>query len=243
MRLFLRTIFFPAAAARIFCRTAPKSRRANPWVRFYHRFISARLVGQRRWGLLGLVSLLASLGAQAQSSTTVCTTNSIDLRSVIPTPAGGTLSFSRKPPAIAITAGRSHSLALLSNGTTRGWGTNDHGELNFHPFDPLIAIAAGDGYSVGVLANGTVVAEGQNTEFRQTNVPASASPATAVAAKYRHSLALRTDGTVVPWGAGAEVPPASASPATAIAIGYFHNLALKANGTVVAWGYNAQRPV
>lgn len=101
------------------------SRRANPWVLFYHQFISAGRVSQRRWSLVRLVSLLASLGAQAQSSTTVYTTNSIDLRSVIPTLAGGTLSFSKKPPAIAITAGRSHSLALLSNGRVRGWGTNE----------------------------------------------------------------------------------------------------------------------
>ena len=72
-------------------------------------------------------------------------------------------------------------------------------------------------------------------------VPASATPAIAIAAGSQHSLALKADGTVVAWGTnqyGQTNVPASATPATAIAAGSQLSLALKADGTVVAWGRN-----
>ncbi|HZI32561.1 MAG TPA: hypothetical protein VFF11_09475, partial [Candidatus Binatia bacterium] len=62
-------------------------------------------------------------------------------------------------------------------------------------------------------------------------------------------MALKTDGTVVAWGAGEtndpndgnddfgqSVVPAGLSNVVAIAAGAIHTLALKADGTVVAWG-------
>jgi hypothetical protein len=64
----------------------------------------------------------------------------------------------------------------------------------------------------------------------------------AIAAGYYHSLALKSDGTVVAWGATGVVDygqadvPAGLSGVTAIAAGGSHSLALKSDGTVVAWG-------
>lgn len=97
------------------------------------------------------------------------------------------------------------------------------------------------------LTPGYVVAWGWNGSG-QTTVPAGVR-ATAIAAGYAHTLALKSDGTVVAWGAGARggvAPyaygqcdvPAGLSNVTAIAAGNVHSLALKNDGTVVAWGYN-----
>jgi hypothetical protein len=56
-----------------------------------------------------------------------------------------------------------------------------------------------------------------------------------------HSLALRSDGTVVAWGYNFDgqcnVPPGLGG-VTRIAAGEFFSLALKSDGTVVAWGAN-----
>ncbi|MGE4284036.1 MAG: cadherin-like beta sandwich domain-containing protein, partial [Clostridia bacterium] len=56
-----------------------------------------------------------------------------------------------------------------------------------------------------------------------------------------HSLALKSDGTVVGWGYNnyqQTTIPVGLSDVGAIAAGYNHSLALKSDGTVVGWGYN-----
>lgn len=56
-----------------------------------------------------------------------------------------------------------------------------------------------------------------------------------------HSLALRSNGTVVTWGGGSETDvPSGLSNVVAIAAGNVHSLALCSNGTVVAWGANVE---
>src|SRR5208282_2250645 len=68
-------------------------------------------------------------------------------------------------------------------------------------------------------------------------VPAGLSHVTAIACGNTHSLALRSDGTVIAWGAGPGTNvPAGLANVTAIAAGFTHSQALKSNGTVVAWG-------
>ena len=72
----------------------------------------------------------------------------------------------------------------------------------------------------------------------QTSVPAGLNGITAIAAGYSHSLALKSDGTVVGWGSLTTIP-AGLSGVTAIAAGIGHSLALKSDGTVVGWGDNS----
>src|SRR5204862_317743 len=69
------------------------------------------------------------------------------------------------------------------------------------------------------------------------NVPAGSY--TAIAAGGVHSLALKSDGTLVAWGYnyfGQLNVPSGAY--TAIATGVYHSLALKSDGTPVGWGAN-----
>ena len=72
---------------------------------------------------------------------------------------------------IAIAAGQSHNLALLTNGTVVAWGNNSNGQTNV-PADltNVIAIAAGDLASYALKNNGQIIAWGNNTSG-QTNVP------------------------------------------------------------------------
>jgi alpha-tubulin suppressor-like RCC1 family protein len=143
-----------------------------------------------------------------------------------------------------ISAGGSHSLALLSHGTVVSWGENEFGQL-------------GDGTHTGpgtcVSVNGF---EEEFKEFRSCSATPVAvgglSGVTAIAAGGAHSLALLSNGTVMAWGANGDgqlgdgtttnrdVPVAVSGLTGVIAVGAggAHSLALLSNGTVMAWGAN-----
>src|SRR4030095_9716800 len=65
---------------------------------------------------------------------------------------------------------------------------------------------------------------------------------TAIAGGWDHTVALKSDGSVVGWGYNlfgqATVPVAAKSGVVAIAAGGVHTVALKNDGSVVAWGSN-----
>jgi alpha-tubulin suppressor-like RCC1 family protein len=76
-----------------------------------------------------------------------------------------------------------------------------------------------------------------NDSYGQSTVPADLSDVVTIVAGSYHSLALKTDGTVITWGNN-YILPAGLSGVVAIAAGGSHSLALKADGTVIAWGNN-----
>jgi hypothetical protein len=82
---------------------------------------------------------------------------------------------------------------------------------------------------------------GGQPAYKLTPVPTDLTNIVAVAAGAYHSLALKSDGTVVAWGwnvYGQTNVPSTLSNVVSIAGGLGHSIALKSNGTVVAWGYN-----
>jgi len=52
---------------------------------------------------------------------------------------------------IAISTGRSHSLALRSDGTIVGWGYNSYGQATPPPGNNYIAISAGGEHSLAII--------------------------------------------------------------------------------------------
>jgi alpha-tubulin suppressor-like RCC1 family protein len=155
---------------------------------------------------------------------------------------------------VAIAAGGNHSLALRRDGTVIGWGSHvvPTGLSN------IAAIATGYVYSMGVRRDGTVLSlgggdmagwraypdhregdyvsifEGTGNSKAIEGLSNAVLLAIAVDAS-AGNLALKRDGTVVGWGAAADVP-AGLSNVVAIAGGPRHNLALKKDGTVTMWG-------
>ena len=76
----------------------------------------------------------------------------------------------------------------------------------------------------------------------QSSVPAGLSGVIAIAAGYQHSLALKSDGTVVAWGSnssGQATVPAGLTGVTSIVAGDWNNIAITSDGSVVVWGDNA----
>ncbi len=142
---------------------------------------------------------------------------------------------------IAISAGRSHNLALCSDGAVAAWGRNFFGQLgNNTTTDSLVPVLVTTG---GTLAGKMV---------------------TVIVAGGSHNLALYSDGTLAAWGDngsgqlgsssggimggyGESLVPVAVTlsgalankTVVAIAAGELHSLALCSDGTVSAWGINA----
>ena len=88
-----------------------------------------------------------------------------------------------------------------------------------------------------------MVVWGDNS-YGESTAPAGLSNVVAIAAGSVHSLALKSNGTVVGWGYdfwGQVTPPRGLSNVIAIAAGTDHSLALKSDGTVVGWGGDSLR--
>src|SRR3989304_536551 len=129
----------------------------------------------------------------------------------------------------AIAAGRSHALAVKSDGTVWAWGLNSKGQLGdgtttrrntpvkVNGLTDVMAVAAGDSYSLALKSDGSVWAWGLNDGgelgyiiVNNSGMPVDYSPfaaevnylvgVKAVAAGDSHSLALKSDGSVWTWG-------------------------------------------
>jgi alpha-tubulin suppressor-like RCC1 family protein len=111
---------------------------------------------------------------------------------------------------VSVSAGAWHRLALLSDGTVFGWGSNPQGEalgestpgdhptngvvkLKGHILSHVQAVVAGNGFSLALGPDGKVFAWGQ------IFVPSGLSNVVEIAAEWGRCWALKKDGTVVGW--------------------------------------------
>ncbi|MDT8318351.1 MAG: Ig-like domain-containing protein [bacterium] len=132
---------------------------------------------------------------------------------------------------VSLSAGSFHSMALKSDGTVWAWGDNTYGQLG----------------------DGTFVYKASPVQVRdQDDESGYLQGVKSIAAGEQHSVAVKSDGTVLAWGwnnAGQlgnmttansffPVSVVDLSNVTEVAAGILHTLALKTNGTVWAWGWN-----
>jgi Regulator of chromosome condensation (RCC1) repeat len=123
----------------------------------------------------------------------------------------------------SIAAGQMSSCAVLSNGTARCWGLNDHGQLGDGSFSDrnrpvavmslprVVQLAAGSGHTCARLHDGTVQCWGQNfvgqlgnNSTTDSRLPVQAqgiSRVVQVVAGANSTCALLDGGTVHCWGA------------------------------------------
>jgi len=120
-----------------------------------------------------------------------------------------------------ITAGSSHFLALMSDGTLWAWGDNSEGQL-------------GDG----------------TTSSRTAPVKVSIADVIDISASGTNTIALKRDGTVWVWGADASIDAIAGSASSPIKVSSLSNVVsvnasgngafvVKSDGTLWAWGFNA----
>lgn len=167
---------------------------------------------------------------------------------------------------LAIAADEFHSWVLKHDGTVVGWWKESSPSYEILPVQHLtnvvsIAVNSG-GYGtrgVALKRDGTVGHWGSETDYQDATPPPGLSNVVAIAAGASHSLALRTDGTVVGWGWN-KVGEATGNPTTngpnlafysagqvqidgqvlrnvtSIAASRGYSMGLKNDGTIVAWG-------
>jgi len=107
-----------------------------------------------------------------------------------------------------------------------------------------VVIVLGVTLLVGESARaGRLVAWGQNIEG-QCDVP-SGTDFVAISAQWKHSLALRADGSIAAWGQNNwdQAEPPAGTDFVAVAAGGFsffvHAVALRGDGSLAAWGDNS----
>ena len=139
----------------------------------------------------------------------------------------------------AISAGVSHSCALLAGGTVTCWGNNDYSQVSGAAgVTSATAVSAGLNHSCALLADKTVTCWGGNA-FGRVSGAAGVTNAIAISSGGYHSCALLAGGTVTCWGVdwdGQVWEAAGVANATAISSGNSHSCALIAGGTVTCWG-------
>ena len=146
-----------------------------------------------------------------------------------------------------IAAGRTHSLALLKNGTVRCWGNNRYDQappvVSF-PGRRVVQITTGGYHSLALLDDGTVRCWGMNHTGQAPDIKKfrEGEQVVQIAAGFDHSLALLDDGTVRYWGLYQQLPR-DLKDVVQIAVGlqldFAHKLALLENGTISCWGDNS----
>lgn len=162
---------------------------------------------------------------------------------------------------VAVAAGAYWWMALKADGTVASdypYVTNGLLTLNGAPVSNVVAVASGGRHCLALRRDETAVGWGLDYYGESTGVPSGTlyysnavitlngqvlSNLTAIAAGNSHSVALRSNGTVVVWGNNQYDQtnvPAGLNNVVAIAKGGNESadrvLALKADGTLACWG-------
>ena len=194
----------------------------------------------------------------------------------IPTQVSGLTAGTVK----GISGGTYHTCALKTDGSAVCWGNGDNGRRGDGTTTQVTIPTQVSGLTAGTVkeivarydhtcalkTDGSAVCWGSNTYGQMGDnttterlIPTQVSGLTAgtvnkIVTEYRHTCALKTDGSAVCWGYNAygqigdntttqRLVPTQVSGLTAgtvkeITGGYYHTCALKTDGSVICWGFN-----
>jgi hypothetical protein len=179
----------------------------------------------------------------------------------------------------AVAAGDTHSMARRSDGTLWTWGGNATGQLgNGAVAGPDVlapaqigtqswaSVSAGGGHSAAIRADGTLWTWGDNAAGQlglnstvgsaipvQVLLAGTANNWSVVSAGVKHTLAIRTDGTLWAWGSNSngqignntlvdQVAPVQIGTSTGwtlVSAGGQHSIGMMLDNTLWSWGLNA----
>jgi hypothetical protein len=149
---------------------------------------------------------------------------------------------------VSFSAAESNGLAVRSNGTITGWGSDALYYLPYIEISDVVAVAAGGFRYLALKSDGTVMEWGRGVDSFSA-VP-NLQNAVAVATGGNFAMALKADGKVTAWGisnTGQLAVPSDLVDVVAIGATQFEAMALKADGTLVKWSndptyYNLSPP-
>ncbi len=181
----------------------------------------------------------------------------------------GCVGLAQAATVLQVSAGASHTVAVMSDGTLWTWGLNSSGQLGngslINASSPVqigtgfAKVSAGSGHTVAVKTDGTLWAWGLNSSGQLGNgsltnasIPVQIGTGFAQAAAGRnHTVAVKPDGALWAWGdntlgqLGNATTTSTNSPVQ-IGAGFAqvaavsdYTVAVKSDNTLWAWGDNA----
>jgi len=140
----------------------------------------------------------------------------------------------------AISAGTGHALALKADGTVAAWGNNISGATDVPAGLPALDLIAAGTYKNFVrTGSGGILRWGGGYVAEDVPFPTWLSGVEAISSQSDHTLALRSDGSVVAWGldfSGESKIPAGLGDVVSLGAGDGFSVAARRNGTVAVWG-------
>jgi hypothetical protein len=159
----------------------------------------------------------------------------------------------------SIAAGESHSVGIARSSNAVDvyiWGDDSYGQAQVTPSDSdshgyvnwhdVKDVEAGGYATMARMGDGSVMVWGEEQVVAMAtswasvrDVPAGLGGVVGMSMGQFHALALKSNGTVVAWGAnnsGQAKVPAGLSKVKAVAAGGAHSLALLSSGQIVTWG-------